>query len=247
MKYSGSLVKDEREKIFALFLTNEKLRFADIEKKIAVRSNMVAYHLAQMTKEKILKKNNEFYELTEQGEKYLPIFSHVTGKEMGPVPIMLVAVMHQDKVALIKRKNRPYKDYWSMVGGKLKLSETFEEASIRLVREKTGLESKFVSMNAILHEKVHGEEVKHSFILFFARVNVFSKISKKDIKEDGKTIRWFSKKQLAEEDIIPSDYWLLKNQLDKKIPVFSADMNDEEGRMRDFKVRNLNKKTANTK
>jgi ADP-ribose pyrophosphatase YjhB (NUDIX family) len=247
MKYSGSLVKIEREKIFSLFLTKEKLKFTDIEKSLDIRSNMVSYHLMQMIKEKILKKKNEFYELTELGEKYLPIFSHVTGKEIGPVPVMLVAVIKtgkiKDELLLIKRKNRPYKDYWSMIGGKLKLNESFDDASVRLVKEKTGLDSKFISLNAILHEKVHGEEVKHSFILFFTKVEITENKTKYKTKnKSAENIAWFQTAKLKEEEIIPSDYWLLKHKLNKKLAVFVADMNDEEGRMKNFKVKNVNRR-----
>lgn len=237
MKYSGSLVKEEREKIFSLFLEKEKLKFADIERAIKIRSNMVAYHLRQMEKEGIIKKKQEFYVLTENGEKYLPIFSHVTGKEIGPVPVILVAVVHNDKILLVKRNKRPYKDYWSMIGGKMKIHEDFDEASVRLVKEKTKLDSEFVSLNAVLHEKVRGEGIKHSFILFFTVV----KIKKQDSLK-GQNLQWFKKEKTLKQETIPSDYWLIKHKLNKKVNIVSAEMKDEEGKIKDFKTRDINSK-----
>jgi ADP-ribose pyrophosphatase YjhB (NUDIX family) len=239
MKYSGSLVKEEREKIFSLFLTKEKLKFNDIEKSLDIRSNMVSYHLTQMVKGKIIKKKNEFYELTELGEKYLPIFSHVTGREIGPVPVVLVAIVKGNRFLLLKRNNRPYKGYWSMVGGKMKLEESFDDASMRLVKEKTGLDSEFVSLNAIMHERVLGEEVKHSFILFFIKVKIkgSSKCSKCSTE-----MKWFLEKQIEKNKTIPSDYWLIKHKSGKKLNVVLAKMDDDNGALKNFKVRNINKK-----
>ncbi|MGV8162180.1 MAG: NUDIX domain-containing protein [Candidatus Nanoarchaeia archaeon] len=237
MKYSGSLVKKERENIFSLFLEREKIKFADVEKAIKIRSNMVAYHLKEMEKEGILKKRQEFYVLSEKGEKYLPIFSHVTGKELGPVPVILVAVICKDEILLIKRTKRPYANYWSMIGGKMKMHEDFDEASTRLVKEKTGIESEFVSLNAILHEKVMGEEIKHSFILFFTMV----KVKNKKIGKDA-NLKWFKKKDISKEDTIPSDYYLIKNKLNKKTSIVSAEMKDDEGKLKEFKMRNVNKR-----
>ena len=43
------------------------------------------------------------------------------------------------KVLLIKRKNEPYKDKWSLIGGGLYNNETIEEAMNREIYEKTGL------------------------------------------------------------------------------------------------------------
>lgn len=44
------------------------------------------------------------------------------------------------KVLLIHRKNEPYKNMWSLVGGALYNNENLDECLIREVKEKTGLE-----------------------------------------------------------------------------------------------------------
>ncbi|MEK6937443.1 MAG: NUDIX domain-containing protein, partial [Nanoarchaeota archaeon] len=222
MRYSGSLVKKERKQIFKQFLDQTKLKFHEIEKKLNIRSNMVSYHLTQMQKEGLLQKKGEFYSLTAAGERYLPIFSHVIGAELGPLPVVLVAVMNKDKILLIQRQKRPYKNYWSMIGGKMKLEESFADAALRLVKEKSGLNGKFVSINSVLHERVEGEGmVKHSFILFFVKVEVKETMVKES--EHGK-LKWFKVKDLTSEKIIPSDLWLIQNKMNSKIDVNSARM-----------------------
>ena len=237
MKYSGSLVKRERAEIFKLFLTAQRLKFSEIEKQLSIRSNMVAYHLMSMVKEGLLLKKGDSYELTAQAEKYIPIFSHVTGSETSPLPVVLVAVFHKKNILLIERVKRPYKGYLSLIGGKMLMEEDIVRASIRHVQEKTGLEASFVSTNAILQEHVYDAasgSVKHSFILFFVRAVVASE----EVRESPHgPLKWFTPKEFAElRNVIPSDWWLLKNKLGSQIDMDTARMVDDQGTLKDFRM-----------
>ncbi len=214
------IFKNERAEIFRLFLENSKLKFSEIEKALNIRSNNVSYHLEKMKNSGLIEKRNEFYYLTKDAEKYLPIFSNIVGKELSPTPIVLVAITNKDKILLMKRTKRPYKDYWGVIGGKMLLDETFEQASIRLVEEKASIEGKFISLNSIFHERVKEEGViKHSFILFFTKI----KATTLDFKETnyGK-LRWFGIEELRKHKIIPSDLWLIKNKLKSKTNINKA-------------------------
>ncbi|MCK5321177.1 NUDIX domain-containing protein, partial [Candidatus Pacearchaeota archaeon] len=167
MKYTGSLVKKEREQIFKLFLKSFKLKFNEIEKETGIRSNMVSYHLEIMQKEGLLEKRKGYYLLTKNAERYMPIFSNLIGKELSALPVILIALINKNKILLMKRIRRPYKNYWSLIGGKMLLEEDFETASLRLVKEKTNLDCEYASLNSVLHERVQENKiVKHSFILF---------------------------------------------------------------------------------
>ncbi|MBT3304000.1 NUDIX domain-containing protein [Candidatus Woesearchaeota archaeon] len=234
MRYSGSLVKKEREEIFRMFLGDNKLKFNEIEKKLEIRSNMVSYHLDKMQEEGLLEKKGMYYYLTKEAERYLPILPHITGEGMSPLPVVLVAVIKDERILLIKRKRRPYKGYWSLVGGKMLIEESFEQASKRLVKEKTGLDCQFVSTNAILHEQVKGDEIiKHSFILFFTKVSVETNELKES--EHGKP-DWFDINKL--EKVIPSDEWLILNKLNSKNKITEAVMEEKEGKLTSFNIKN---------
>lgn len=234
MKYSSGLAKKEREQIFKLFLDKVSLKFNEIEKAIKIRSNMIAYHLEKMIAEDILVKDGEHYCLTKTAEKYIPIVTHVTGEKMSPLPVMLVAVINKNQILLIKRNKRPYQGYWSMIGGKINLEESFEEASKRIVKEKTALDTEFISMNSVLHERVADENViKHSFIHFFVKMNANE--TKVKISERGE-LKWFKISSVEKEKIIPSDLWLIKNKLSSKIAVKSALMTDTHGELSSFKI-----------
>ncbi len=222
-----ALNKKERSEIFKLFLENNRLKFNEIEKCLKIRSNMVSYHLTSMIKEGLLVKKGEYYLLTEHAEKYIPLFSNIFGMDIIPLPIVLVSVVNKNNILLIKRNKRPYKDYWSLIGGKLLLHEDFKEAALRLVKEKTGLDSEFVSLNNIMHERVEGSGIiKHSFMLIFIKVSV-KNIKFKETRSGE--LKWFNIIKLSDDKIIPSDYWLIKNSLNKKIKIPRLYMQEKEG------------------
>ncbi|HII14836.1 MAG TPA: NUDIX domain-containing protein [Nanoarchaeota archaeon] len=234
MKYSGGLAKKEREDIFGLFLENHTLKFSQIEKALNIRSNMVAYHLECMQREGLLEKKGEHYILAPKAEKYLSVLANITGKEMSPLPVLLVAVANKGKILLMKRNRRPYRSYWSLIGGKMRFEESFKDAALRLAREKAGLAARFGSMNGILHERVFGNGIaKHSFILFFVKASSAGTSFKESAY--GK-LAWFNIKQLSKEKVIPSDMWLIRNKLNKRIDVKSATMQETEGDLSSFKM-----------
>lgn len=234
MKYSGGLVKKEREQIFKLFLENTKLKFNEIEKALKIRSNMVSYHLEKMQKEGLLKKEDDFYFLTKKAERYLPIIKHVIGEELSPVPVMLVALINKDKILLIKRNKRPYQDYWSAIGGKMRMEESFEEAGKRVIKEKTGIDADFENICNVLYERVEGKGIiKHSFMHFFTKMK--TKTTEFKMSEYGE-LKWFNIKDLDNEKIIPSDLWLIKNKLGSKADIVDSVMQENQGELSGFKV-----------
>lgn len=236
MKRISALAKTERSQIFELFTRNSKLKFNQIEKAIKIRSNMISYHLEQMKNDKIIYKEGDFYKLTDEAERYVPIFNHITTNEMSPLPIVLVALIEdKNKILLINRNKRPYKNYLSMIGGKIKLEENIEQSAHRHILEKTGINAKFEKISAIFHEQVKSDEkVKHSFILFF----VIMKTNQEKFKEsDYGKLKWFDINKLKEEEIIPSDFWLIKNKLNSRIKINCASMEENEEKLTKFKLK----------
>ncbi|MDI6724386.1 MAG: NUDIX hydrolase [Methanobacterium sp.] len=57
-----------------------------------------------------------------------------------------VIICENNEIALIKRKNDPYKDSWALPGGFVEYGETVESAVLREVKEETGLEVDLVTM-----------------------------------------------------------------------------------------------------
>ncbi len=233
-------MKKEREIILRIFLEKNKVQFKDIEKVLDIRSNLVSYHIDKLLKEGLLTKKGIYYYLSRDAEKYLPIMSNVGAQEVGPITVVLIAIVSKkksEKILLIKRNRRPYQDYWSMVGGKIKHDEFIESATRRLVKNKTGLDSKFISTNAVFHERVTNKDMtKHSFVLFFVKVVVNNNTFKNT--EHGE-LKWFDVdeiKKMNKSEIIPSDLWLLKKKLNSKTKVHSAIMEEDEGKLTSFEL-----------
>ena len=234
MKYSGGLVKKEREQIFKLFAENTKLKFNEIEKSLKIRSNMVSYHLEKMQEEGLLEKKDDYYYLTKKAERYLPIISHIVGQELSPLPVMLIAIVNKDKILLIKRKKRPYQNYWCLIGGKMRMEENFEQAAKRVMQEETKLDAKYNGMASVLYERVKGEDIiKHSFIHFFVKMQAEDTEIKQS--ESGE-LKWFKIKDLDKEKIIPSDLWLIKNKLNSKLEVIDSEMKENQGELTEFSI-----------
>jgi 8-oxo-dGTP diphosphatase len=69
------------------------------------------------------------------------------GYEQPAVTVDLVIFTVDDdllKVMLVKRAEHPFADSWAIPGGFLKTSESLEEAALRVLKEKTGVENVYV-------------------------------------------------------------------------------------------------------
>jgi ADP-ribose pyrophosphatase YjhB (NUDIX family) len=223
--------------LLRLFLEHEKVQFKDMERELGLRSNLVSYYVDKVLKEGLLVKRGNYYYLSEEVEKYLPLLSCLSRQPVGPIPVVLVALMNKGRILLIRRNRRPYKGYWSMVGGKMLHGEDIEDAALRLVKDKTGLDAEVVSLNAIFHERVASRQLmKHSFILFFVRAKV--KDSKLKETEHGE-LKWFRIREVLDKkrrEVIPSDYWLLKKKLSSRVKMYNAFMEEENGRIKSFEL-----------
>lgn len=76
------------------------------------------------------------------------------------LPIVSVeAIIENDgSLLLMKRKNKPAKDYWWFPGGRIKKGETLQEALFREVKEETGLtltESRLINVYSRLFDVRH--------------------------------------------------------------------------------------------
>lgn len=94
------------------------------------------------------------------------------------------------KILLIKRKNEPYKNMWSLVGGALYNNETVEDGLKREIYEKTGLK------NISLYLSNVESEINRSPIKRMVAINYIGIIDKKNsiLKDTEKTSNadWFN-------------------------------------------------------
>ncbi len=225
-----------KREIFELFLKNNKLKFNEIEKHTKIRSNLLTFYIKNLIKEKVIEKSGEHYKLTLEAEKIIPFYKQ-TFEGNSKLPVVLIAIKKKDELLLLKREERPYKEYFSLLGKKMKLAETIEETAVRCAKEETGLDVKFKKLCGVVHERLKEDnQFKHSFIFFVCIVEPTS-------KEITKTreLKWFNTKKLdpktkelskkESDKIIPSDIWMIKNILPKKQKISEIVMEEKEGEL----------------
>ncbi|MBW2997636.1 NUDIX domain-containing protein [Candidatus Woesearchaeota archaeon] len=215
------LSNPKRKKIFQQFLYNKRLRFNEIEKLTAIRSNDLAYFLQKLVEEGTLRKEGEMYMLSDQAEKYIPFFVE-SEEKMSPLPVVLVACLDDGKVLLWKRNKRPYDGHWSLPGGRLRLGETVEKASLRVLKDITFVDGSFESVNAVVNERHAGDKLKHGFLIVFTKTSPLNSI------KDKENVRWFDVSALP-DGMIPSDKWLLQEKMGSRIELEEETIVDESG------------------
>lgn len=224
----------QTEKIFELFTRNHKLKFSDIERELDIRSNHLNYYLRKLQDENLIEKKEENYILTQEAEKLIPFLKHLQGKEQGPLSIITAAILNKNKILLLKRDKRPYKNYWGLIGGKQKLEESIKETAIRESKEETGLDCKYEKLCSILHERVQSNnETKHAFNIFFCKLTT----NKQEIIrcEEGE-LNWFDLDNLP-KNIIPSDKYMIENLLDNKLSFKEVLIKDTDGKLNSMKIK----------
>ncbi len=203
-----------QHKILSCFCKASVLRFADIHKKVQERSNLVTYHLKKLVSQKIVLKNGDKYCLAPEAEFFLPYLETVKQIKL---PVVLIAVVKQNKILLIKRDQRPYQDCWSLPGGKIHFDETIEEASVRVARRELGASVIINNVCGLVDERVFADKAKHGWLLFVVRACLNTPVN------NGK---WFAIKDLDALRIIESDKWMIRNLLNKKIDVANVRMQE---------------------
>jgi len=191
------------DKILGAFLYNNRLKFAEIEKALKIRSNKLSYHIKNLVKKNVLEKEGDFYKLTDDSEALIPYLS----KKKAVLSVILVAIKkNNNEVFLHLRKKRPFFDKLSLPGGRMLLSESIEQATKR-ISKKYDVKCEFRRVNSVsLEHVVKKDKIIHSFFLFFVSAETKDNIGYTKVKEN-------------KDEIIPSDYKLIMNDLKKKVEV----------------------------
>jgi ADP-ribose pyrophosphatase YjhB (NUDIX family) len=190
------------EKILNLFVYNDKLRFSEIEKQVKIRSNKLSYYLKKLIKENVLKKDGEFYFLNRESEYLIPYID----SKISVLPVILIAITKGDKVFLYKRGKRPYKNKLSLPGGRMVVGEDIKNG-VKRIMKKYGINARLKKVNSISLEQVKkNKRIIHSFLLIFVTSATKDNIEYTNVKGNI-------------DDIIQSDYYLIKNDINKEIKI----------------------------
>ena len=189
------------QKILALFLYHEKLKFNEIEKLLKTRSNKLAYHLKNLVRKNILMKEKDRYKLAK--ENLIPYLS----EKDSALPVVLIHVGNKDKCFLYKRQKRPFKDKFSLPGGRMILGENLGRATERIMNEKFKVKCKLKKVHSVSLEQIKNQsEVFQTDLIIFVSAETRDVVKLTDIKKN-------------KSKIISSDYKLLTQDLGKEIDI----------------------------
>jgi len=189
--------------ILSLFQYNQKLKFSDIEKALNVRSNKLSYHLKNLTKNNILKKEENYYSLSESSEHLIPYLS----EKKAVLPVILILIGNKKNCFLYKRDKRPFKNQLSLPVGRPLMGESIKQATSRIMKEKFNINAKLTQIHSVSIEKlIRSNKIIQTDIVVF-------------VSASTKGIMKFTDVDKNKRHIITSDYKFIKEDLNKKINI----------------------------
>jgi 8-oxo-dGTP diphosphatase len=101
-----------------------------------------------------------------------------------------------DKILLIKRKNRPYRDHWALPGGFVECGESVEEAIEREVEEEAGLRIRIKRLLGVYSNPGRDPRGHVISICFIVTCS-----GEEEGKSDAKDARFFELKDIKKEKL----------------------------------------------
>jgi 8-oxo-dGTP pyrophosphatase MutT (NUDIX family) len=127
------------------------------------------------------------------------------------LPIAITILRCGDRYLFLQRRNPPYENLWSLVGGKVALGEHIQAAAIREVMEETGApEVKNYEYRGLVSERlIESDGSLSAHFLIFVSYAEISSFTENHREGD---LALFSEDEIdsAKEQILPSDYQMFK-------------------------------------
>lgn len=124
------------------------------------------------------------------------------------------ALVHDNKILLLKRIKPPYAGLWSLPGGKLDFGEHIEECAVREFKEETGIDVDSIGIRGILSEFLYHEGEKDGhFLMFICNLKAKGSVNFKR-SEDGE-LAWFDIDSIEKrkDEIVGSDIEMIKQMV----------------------------------
>lgn len=130
-------------------------------------------------------------------------------KYRNPIPTVDAIIEKNDKIVLVKRRNKPFKNMFALPGGFVEYGETVEKAAIREAEEETGLKVRLKDILGVYSDPKRSPE-KHTLAIVFVAEPVGGKL-----KADTDTIeaKWFNLKNIDLKNLAFDHAKILKDYL----------------------------------
>lgn len=123
-----------------------------------------------------------------------------------PVAATLAAVVHQNRILLIRRANRPDAGRWAFPGGKIRTGETIIAAAHRELAEETGIQGQALQVFDALDvfdREPSTEPLAYSHFILIAVLFDWQH-GDPQAGDDALEARWFTETQLDSLDVARS-------------------------------------------
>ena len=121
-----------------------------------------------------------------------------------PIVGIGVVIVHEEKIALIKRSNEPARGKWTIPGGLVELGEPIENAVIREALEETCLEVENPRLVDVVGQVDHDadDRVKYHYVIIDYLVHVRS--GNISAASDAAELRWVPFDEVEKYDLTAS-------------------------------------------
>ncbi|MFA6007928.1 MAG: NUDIX hydrolase [Candidatus Shapirobacteria bacterium] len=163
-------INEIQAKILCSLLFNPKARFKDLNIDQLTTDNF-SYHIKSLLNLELIKKENNFYCLTNKGKMVAGKMDTTTNTVEKQPKVSVIIVPHQiikgeEKFLIQQRTKEPYFGYWGFISGKIKFGETLEESVLRELGEESGItgKTKFCyEIHEMVYDKNTNEQLEDKF------------------------------------------------------------------------------------
>lgn len=132
-----------------------------------------------------------------------------------PVPAAGAVVLGSNGVLLVRRRDPPRENCWSLPGGAQEITETIYESAIREVKEETGLDIRILGLIDVVDSITFDDEgalrFHYTVTDFAARVTGGQLMAGDDAIE----ARWFSPDQVSELDMWSETHRIIREAISR--------------------------------
>lgn len=199
--------------------TDGKSKFSTLKPNF-IESNQFVYHLKSLIREDYITRKNIWYQFTAKGKFFIDRVSFETIKErIQPKIVTILVIRQKNKYLFYKRLRSPFKNFIGFPYGKIHLEERINEAALRELQEKTGLQTKLTHKGEI-YITVHDETELISHMLCHIFVGNSPKGELKKENSMGQCF-WSKLEEIPKNRLIPGVKEIIKLLKNKKDHFFA--------------------------
>jgi len=126
-----------------------------------------------------------------------------------PTPTVDAIIEKNDRIVLVKRKNKPFEGRLALPGGFVELGETVEHATIREAQEETGLKIKLKEILGV-YSNHKRNPMLHTLAVVFVAYPIGGKLR---AGSDAKESKWFNLNEIDFKNLAFDHAKILKDYI----------------------------------